>query len=245
MTTDRERLLERIAKVLAMTASPSENEAAVAWTRVHTMLAEHNMTMADVGQRDLIGCDMHSKTDAKPWRRSLATQVGKMYFCLYFFSQVPYEEGDAHYFVGEKHNTTVARMMFDYITGMIERLAQQGADRETNTARTAANYKETFIDACALRVCARIQARIDAARNGEASDWCGNTLPVLASEYDRKQIEARNFMDQQFNFSQEAKTMLPVKAVVKNQKAAIAGYKAGDNVGLEHQVSQASQKRLV
>lgn len=252
--TTRERLLERVRKVLAYTKSENENELAAAWGRVHVMLAEHNLTMEEVGAlpHDDMGMGSVQTTKCEPWRRNIGSMVGQMYFCIYFYHDAP-EYGkpknrvDVHYMAGEVHNVKVAAIMFNYVCNTIEALAKEAIDKlPPKVGRSGTNrkkYRETFIDACANRVCIRIKERIDAAKRGSAQDWHGNTLPVLASEYDRKLLEAKNFMDQQYGMSDNAKKEVNLP-VITDMRGLREGVAAGNKIGLDTQVGHTSQKRL-
>ena len=45
-----QNLLEKISKLLALTSSPNEHEAALAAEKAAELLAKHNLSVADLGQ---------------------------------------------------------------------------------------------------------------------------------------------------------------------------------------------------
>lgn len=249
MDKNREKLIERVRKVIAMTKSPNENEKLVALDRIQVMVAEHNLSEVELNMRapsDMEVGTVGHVTRCEPWRRQVGTMVGQLYFCVYFYTDRPKANSkkgemiDVHYMVGEKHNIAIGALMFDYVCDAIDQLASEATLKQKHKARK--KYRESFIEACAIRVCQRIQDRIEAARKGEARDWHGNTLPVLASEYDRKLLEAREFLEHEFDMSQ-AETRRDV-ACITDWSGMHEGAAAGDKVGLDTQVRHDHQKRL-
>ena len=241
----REKLLDRIRKILALSQNNnSEKEAESAWKRVQSMLAEHNMVMEDLEETpDDMSCEMAIELDSHDWIRGLAYQVSALYFCVQFYAEPHDRPGkDRHFIAGEKHNVAVARLMFDYIRKTIERLADEAEKKAPLKGRD--KYRESFIYACTMRITARIAERIAEARKGNAKNWHGENLPVLASEYDRKLLEAKSFLDQQFGFSDKVETR-DLQGVIRDQRGMQDGRKAGDNVGLETQVTNTKQQRLI
>src|SRR3954471_20207380 len=87
---DMTKVMDRIAKLLALSSSPNEHEAASAAERAHAMLAEYNLSISDVSSasktEDNFIIDESIMTDSLPWRRTLGTMVAKMYFCSYLYA---------------------------------------------------------------------------------------------------------------------------------------------------------------
>ena len=73
---DQDRILDKIAKLLAMAESSNPNEAAIALARAQKLMAEHKVT-----QRDISFNSMGEKTEAIPTilrDRQLYTRLGNM-----------------------------------------------------------------------------------------------------------------------------------------------------------------------
>src|SRR5262245_21357752 len=84
------KLLDRVRKLLALSTSPNENEAALAAEKAQALLAEHKLSMDEVLETDSKPVeffhDQTERTDSRPWRRGLGMWCAKMYFAKYYFS---------------------------------------------------------------------------------------------------------------------------------------------------------------
>lgn len=247
---DRTKIAERVKKLLALATSPNENEAAAAAEKAQALLLEHSLTMADVqgGEDNEMVWDTEMRTDPYPWRRPLGTMVGKLYLCQYLFSTIPKTEKssqDVHSFIGRRANVAVAKLMFSYLIDAIDRQAKEAA--RGLPPKEQSPFRVSFRAAAAQRVCSRIVVRIEEARHGgiiKRED--GSRLPALVSLYEQAKSENTSFMNDAF---ENMGVNLPK---VKDQKmatdlsvaGAMAGYEAGDKIGLDQQVGSDTTKRL-
>src|SRR6516165_6134887 len=106
----REKLAERIRKLLALAGNnPSEAEAAIAMERASALLAEHNLTMAEV---ETLGTDderiegTHKSERARQtWARSLWGAVADLNFCFHCYTPRIFGEPtsvDEHILIGTR-----------------------------------------------------------------------------------------------------------------------------------------------
>lgn len=252
-----QNIVDKIRKVLALSNSPNENEAAAAAEKVQTMLAEYNLSLSDIKDEDdsadeSIVIDSGDVTTALPWRRPLALAVAKMYFCDYFYTTVPYtktndgagnvkyskQASDIHNFVGAVHNVAVARVMFMYLNETIDRLAKEGALKVPPKERSP--YRTTFRGTCAQRVCYRIAQRMEAGKRGEIKTETGSNLPALLDLY-------QSWNNRNTAHIKEAVGELITKKstmAVLHDTAVVDGYKAGDRIGLDQQVGKDKMARI-
>jgi ElaB/YqjD/DUF883 family membrane-anchored ribosome-binding protein len=238
---DRAKLLDRIRKLLALSTSSNENEAAAAAEKAQALLAEHNLSMFDVKASD--GDDMMKDiiidntivTSSHPWRRPLGSAVAQLYFCTYYYTTRRGSSVNIHSFVGADHNVMVAVMMFKYLLETIDRLAQQGARQVPKSEQSP--YRVAFRSACTVRLCARIRDRINAAKRGEIKGEGGNAL-VLASLYDRTKIVLDQFIDKRVGPMRTAKSKLQT---LIHAKGGTEGFAAGNTIGLDDQVAGAGK----
>lgn len=240
-TNGRAKLIDKIRKLLALSESPNEHEAARAAERAQAMLAEYNLSMSDVATKetdDNFIIDGELKGGSYPWKRQLAAMVAKMYFCTYFFTQEKLLRGeplidkraryDVHHFVGAAHNVAVVKLMFKYLADTIDRLAQEAADKVPAAGRET--YRSSFLWGCGMRVCRRIQDRINATRvPTRASD--GSTLPALADLYDQTAAQLKAWVNQELGELRSSS-----RGRVTDARAMSDGKAAGDRVGLDTQV---------
>lgn len=252
-TEDRAKLIAKIKKLMALSTSPNENEAARAAEKVQALLAEYNLSMSDVqstAEDDKIKIFPALKTSSVPWRRALAAQVAQLYFCDYFYTFVKqpttsrscgYIRYDLHNFVGAKHNVDVAVLMFTYLTDTVDRLARDGSLSVPIKERTA--YMTSFKHTCALRLCRRINERYEAAKAGSPikSETTGTNLPALTSLYESNQKALELFKEKALPNLKTSKN----RGKITNARGAADGRAAGDKISLDTQITGGKRAALL
>lgn len=235
---DKEKLakvMERIRKLLALAKSSNEHEAARAADIAQAMLAEYNLNEeAVVGTATVdIVVDGDLTTDPYPWRRPLASQVAKLYFCKYFYTTHKNVKPvyDQHSFVGQRHNIVVAKLMFEYLIAAIDRLAREGARGLPEKQRSP--YRVSFRTACAGRLCHRIADRIEAAKEGgQIKTESGTTLPALLDLYEQADKAVSQFISDEIG----ELTTKTQKLAKLDEQALLDGDAAGESISLDRQV---------
>lgn len=84
MTTDDERILGKIKKCLALSASPEPAEAATALRQAQKLMEIHGISQADLGRADLGEAEVKSKVSVsrvKDWELRLLNLVAKAFGC--------------------------------------------------------------------------------------------------------------------------------------------------------------------
>jgi hypothetical protein len=242
--TKREKLIEKIQKLLRLSTSPNEHEAALAAEMAQELLAQYNLTMDDVKDnynQDFV-VDSDEVTESRPWRRSLGSMVAKLYFSQYFFTyrktrtdqrKCGYIRDDIHNFVGAPHNVAVAKMMFVYLCSVVQNLAMAGATKVPVKQR--GSYQTSFKHACGWRLCARIQKRIDDAKAGKVKASDGSNLPALADLYKQTQEEIDGFLK-----SKGTQLEVPnFRGKLNNPQGISEGIDAADTVALDPAIKDA------
>ncbi len=250
---EKQKVLDKVRKLLALAQSPNENEAAMAADKAQSLLAEYNLEMSEV-RTDSTGAEIEmdgeTMTDSRPWRRKMGVMVAKVYFCGYFYThkyhvttsrKCGYIRGDSHTFTGERHNIVVAKLMFTYLNNAIETLSVKAAAQIAVSKRSA--FLTSFRHACAGRVCQRLHERWVQAQRGGLQGSHGNTLPALANLYQLSDQRVKAFWQDKFK-----KGLGKSRALSTNkydQDGLRAGREAGDKVGLDPQVSGTNTNHLL
>jgi hypothetical protein len=254
-TAPSNKIAERIRKILALTTSPNEHEALAAANMAHALLAEHNLTMTDVHvttEEDEDTTIVEDETlvtkDSKPWRRLIGVMIAQMYFCKYIFRhdrvwtsarRNGYIRQDVHYFIGTKSNIAISKMMFEYLTGTVDRLAKDGA--RNFPPRERSSYVTSFRNACAGRLAKRIHERIEAAKRGELKSESGKNLPALLNTYLAVKNQLDAFIENKYKKLHTRKS----RAKSTNIIGAMDGRAQGDKIGLDPQLNRGSNTRLL
>lgn len=256
-----ESVIRRVRKLLEITVErgATEEEAANAAARVHALLAQYNLDLAEVHDSSVEGLEPQEYQDRynDPWRRALATNVASLFFCRYFYQTVYVEgrqstrrqRGIKHTFVGKPHNVTVARCTYDYLVKTITRLAGNNLsiykrDRLSfgmAPSRTEENrHWRSFVVGCSRRLCERL-AYLKWERSRGATTTDGTKLPALANLYDDEQELIRRWMEQQ---GIEVRTVSS-----KMQDVDAYGFKQGrqaaDSINLDAQVEGGGRTHLL
>jgi hypothetical protein len=243
---DCEKMLDRVRKLMALAGNnPNEAEAQAAANKAAALLAEYNLTLADVEAKegDEFVIEQDLMTSSYPWRRQIANAVAHLYFCRYFYQPVKKGKSkyDIHCFAGAPHNVQVAKMMFDYLHRAVDRLANEGSRRLPKKQQSP--YRVSFRATCTNRIAQRIYERIQEAKAGHMkSETTGSNLPALASLYDTLGAQVERQLNDKIRLKKptDKDNKRAQKQFEKNARrdilGAIEGEEAGNNVSLNQQV---------
>jgi len=241
--TKKAKLLDKARKLLALSKSPNEHEAASAAEKMQTLIAEYNLDMRDVmnepghvGNRPVV-IDKSILTPSNPWRRRLANAVSSLYFCKYYYE--PHPKGNLHCFVGLEVNVAVSKMMFQYLLTTVNRLAQEGSKAYPKDEQSP--YRVTFREACTSRLCTRIHERLEAAKQGGViKTESGTTLPALLSMYEQEKKRNEEHIEQEVGPLRNVKT----RVFLGHGSGYRDGRAAGDRISLDTQVGSETRRRI-
>lgn len=130
-----DEIIERVRKLLALSESPNEHEAAQAVALAHKLMEKHAISEAmldtetppDVTEQEL----MEPKSRLDLWRHHLATSLGHYHRCETYWSLR--KRGSFKTFaiqiVGAKSDIDAVRYLFDYCVRQVNRLAEQHAGK--------------------------------------------------------------------------------------------------------------------
>ena len=132
---DREKLLGRVQKLLAMAkhSASNENEASIALRRAESMMRKYDIQYAELTAQTLKQDDMVA---AETGEARNSTWVWNLAWAASFItSTMPTKRSGEVRFCGTPEDTQVALMMFDYLVGVTERLAKkfEGTRRGRNS----------------------------------------------------------------------------------------------------------------
>ena len=123
---------EKIIKLLSLADSPNEHEAKAALLKARKLMAEHNLTMGDVGKQtaeivsDDIGVTCTSMTN--PWVISLSTVIAKQYRCRSFARRAKGAKVYRIFLVGTSDDFEVCKTIYmyayDYIISRCKELSE-------------------------------------------------------------------------------------------------------------------------
>src|SRR5262249_14315516 len=229
----RGKLAERIRKLLALAGNnPSEAEAAMAMERASALLAEYNLTMAEV---ETLGTDderiegTHKSEYARQtWARSLWGAVADLNFCFHCYTPRSWEPAsmDEHILIGTRANVEATKAMALYLVATVERLARECPDLH------GPHESHAFKLGCARRLCVRLrklQQRRATVATSKRQEQAGSNLPALASLYEAHELANKElYLQRHGRMPQAGRSM----RYLQNWGAYELGKEAGDQVGL-------------
>lgn len=242
---NHDKILDKIRKVMALSNSPNEHEAALAASMAQELLARYNIDISQVNddnernKKPDITRDSSHKSSSKPQWRYLRDICAQMYFCKYYFIKTI---GNQEYscYVGEPHNIEVAKLMSEYLIEAIKRLAKEG--RKNYPMKERANYWHSFTTAASHRLYWRIKERIEQTRKQATVASDGRNLPALNNLYEEAQRRNQDFMDQ---IGIRLRTGSKGQTGGSHVGGLIEGRAAGDKISIDPQIRGGGSKGLL
>lgn len=248
----QQQLIDKINKIMALAANnPNEEEAASAAAKAQALLAEYNLTHADLdraGKQAMSDIFVNDtcESDNYPWRVGLAAAVSQLYFCGYFYRNMP-KYRRQHVFIGQRHHTDIAKSIFEHLCDAVNRLAREGA--KTVPKKEQSPYRATFRPSASMRLQNRLIRRKRAAEQGEikaievadngAVTETSRNLPALLSTYKQEEERVESFMEQNYKIKKTKVRMTNIHA-----KGAEDGRRAGETIGLDPQIGKGEQRGI-
>lgn len=224
MTDVSDKVIDRIRKLLALgTNNSNEHEAKIAMERAHRLLAEYNLSLADMTESEKASADPYMKDEQifkerfRPYGRAIAHGIAKLYFCKMFYQRS--ERFDRYTFVGRATNVAIAKQVSEAVCATI--------CAEAKAASKHAGFQTNFMSAASSRIHARCMALIKEAEEGKTKeeDNSNKNLPALRNTYLAEIKGAEDFM------ASEGITLVKPKAVATGGRGGYDGFVAGAAAG--------------
>ena len=168
-------IVEKINKLLALATSSNENEAAVAAQKASLLLAQYNLSLADLGSDDLtdiIELVVETTTRFISWKMLLLCGIAEANGCKAFRNGY----SGKMKLIGSHASLIVCQHMYEYLSKTIERRAKyrQGRGRA---------YLNAFRVGCATRLSQRLEEqRAEMENNGIAGNSETPQTPAIGVE---------------------------------------------------------------
>lgn len=179
---DKEKLIEKIQKLLAMAKhnASNENEAATALRQAESMMRKHEIEFAEIDAKKLSTDDMsEGKTGEyrnSSWIWTLAWAAS------YLTSTLPWKQGAEITFCGTKEDVQVALLMHDYLVGVAERLAGNYSD-PNEWQHSVKKQRNAFKMGLAHSICRRCKSiKIQRENDLTKASSSGKDLVIVKSD---------------------------------------------------------------
>lgn len=160
---NHQRLISRVRKLLNLAASTTEHEAAAAAAKAHSLLAEYNLTIADVGDEverpRATTKTAKTRQNLESWAYDLASYTSKAFDCEYFHSS----DGRTS-FVGVGADAEVCSWTFGYLYRTLLRMASTYMrDKWYYSNKTQRQMRASYLLAATVVVGRRLREQKQAA----------------------------------------------------------------------------------
>lgn len=128
-TANQEKIIDRVKKMLALAncSGAAEGERDNALRMAYNLLAKYNLTMDQVDAHNATPQEARESQQAKfvvyPWARSIASIVGELFFCNYYFMRSGTGKQATHVFIGKASNAATAQYMSEFVVRSVTREA--------------------------------------------------------------------------------------------------------------------------
>lgn len=232
-TDEQRRVLERVQKLLALSGrNTSQAEASAAAEKASALLAEHNLTMAAVGEAGAGEGGRRAKEytagGGYEYERRLWQAVAEANFCMYLYRQtiVPRTHRDArtesyadpfwrenrrvwqHMLIGRQVNIAATRAMAGYLQQAIERLVRdrlrERLGTESVNTQMRSRWAVSYREGAAWEIIGRIREQ----------------LREQSTEDQRREEDARRAAERAGMAGAAAGTALTLSSVRKSERDA-------------------------
>jgi hypothetical protein len=226
-----EKALDKIKKLLAIANDDrgNENERETALRQAYSLMAKHNVEMADI--------EAHGAKPSEPrinfendswswtWAQQTAQVVAELFFCKYYTSYKINGTKCRHHFIGLESNAMTAAVMSDWI---INSVLKEG--RKMYKENTAPGTR-----AFAIGAMHKLHTRVQEIIKQTQADATPGTALVLANLY-TTEADANNKL-----LPADLRTRKARQAKVEGNAYA-RGQAFGASINLDKQVGQEPQK---
>ena len=217
-----ENVIQKVQKLLALTQSPNEHEAALAAERAMELVTKYNLDMAQI--RTNGACEESEVTQesfpmgkrsaiAWRWMAKLGSATARACYCQCLL----YERQRMLVFIGRPINITTGKLLYQFLQQQMLDMAEMASRAPWQTMHRS-RFKSSYLVGMAEKVAFRLKQK----RLAEEAANIQTTALVIHTASENDIYVAQNFKltDPKYNYTPEI-------------RALHVGYAAGDRVQLE------------
>lgn len=214
-------IIDKINKLLALSTSPSEAEAASALEKVRLLLAKHDLTMDDIkiNQNDVMQKPVLEKRRLRKWESLLVYVICQNTFCeaVHFKTK----EKAQLMVIGKEVNVITAINLFEYIHNTVLKLGRKHSG------------KVAHLDSFKFGIVHRIGQRLDMMFNSDQQDneTDGKDKQLILLTKENSELQNKEFISENYGRLKNKKVNSTV-----DRSSYEKGIKEGDNISLNRQV---------
>lgn len=221
-------LEDRITKLLTLAKSdPTSPEGQTAMRKALLWLAKANLSLEEFESReegDKIGELMWTDFINRPWARTIASNICRLYFCRVLFFVSPKSKKIKASVIGTKSNSQVAFQISLWVLDCINKKARGEFD--------STKSQNSFRAAAALAIKDQVMTIMGEEKKTKIGDGTGTSL-VLASVYNQELSKVSDYLNSTYTNTKA----LSNRSKLSDSIAAAAGYAYGQTIRLNKQIS--------
>jgi len=225
---DKERILGKIKKCMALGRSANEHEAAAAMRQARKLMEKHGLTESHVGLAEFGEKGVKVGYRRFPnWLLSLSTVVGMAFQCSSYTSWKSVD------FVGRQENSVVAGYCLEVLLRQIRKARKEYLASLPKTGRSAAHLKRCLGDAYCEGWVAAVARKVE--------EFASPLTEQEESQHNKYLAEVKGC---QVNESRKGQRKSAAESSDIAMTAAAMGYRAGKDVQLHHGMNSEQKETL-
>ena len=235
MLTEKQKHLAKAKKIFAHTQNPANaNEAANAAAKLADLLAEYQLSMADVqaasethAASDPIGDNNYPSKTNSDWERTIWNGSSRASYCRYYFSK-KWNNDQTHNIVGAEINVLNAHMLAEYLVAATLTQTDWAAQPSilNNNKAQGKRWRDDFAHGVATELFHRLMDKLAAQKKPSSNP--GNLPAVIGTEIQR----VDDWVAKNITLSRGKQSRRR-----RDSSAVGAGKIAGQNIGLDRQTT--------
>ena len=213
---DMESVRSLIKKILRLSKSPNENEAAAAIAKANNLIEKYGIDEAEIA--DYTSATVKTTRRYVEWRSVLANAVEQLYATYHFRDK----SSGTFVFFGEELDVFMSTQMYSYLEKTVDRMASLNIPKNAKF-----RYRQSYKTGAANRIYERIE------RLGKECCW---------RNYDdltEKKKEIAEWVSCQHELTHRTRTSKP------NMKAYMKGFITANDINLSRQMTGSGGRRIV
>jgi len=228
-------LITKIKKMLALATSSNENEATIAAEKASLLLAQYNLSLADLGsdqKEEISETVIETTSRTVTWKIILLSGIADANSC----DAMRNNYTGNMFLVGSSTNLIVCQHLYQYLTQAIERQAKscQGKGRA---------YLNAFRVGCATRLRQRLLTQKEEMKqSGIAGNGETPATPaiVVRSMFERNQDAIADYLRQR-----GIKVKVRSASGVSSEEGFYLGYEVAEKISLHQQINSDNSRKTL
>lgn len=217
--TDKEKIVDKIRKLLALSESSNEHEAMLAMENANKLLMKYNLEMSDISEIDLnemVEDNILSGKRIMNYKSTLLNSIMRLNNCeMIIHNKIGKEKTIKA--LGRKHNIQVSISMYEWLTVTMDKLAKKERGVNLNS------FKIGFAHSISQKV-----NEIIKERDKQKNEFDKNCTALVVQE----KALVKQFMRSQYP---NVKTVSN-NTSIRDQASYMAGRSAGQSISLNGQI---------